>query len=33
MLGLAVASVGFALWQHRRQYGRATAPAQPDTDF
>jgi putative tricarboxylic transport membrane protein len=31
MLGLAVASVAFALWQHRRQYGQATAPA--DTDF
>jgi putative tricarboxylic transport membrane protein len=33
MLGLAVASVILALWQHRRQYGKATAPAESDTDF
>ncbi|HEU4369220.1 MAG TPA: tripartite tricarboxylate transporter permease [Methylomirabilota bacterium] len=31
MLALAVGSVLFALWQHRRQY--AKAPAQPDLDF
>jgi hypothetical protein len=31
MLGLSVASVLFALWQHRRQYGQA--PASADTDF
>jgi putative tricarboxylic transport membrane protein len=35
MLFLSVASVLFALWQHRRQYRRGTpAPAEgPDTDF
>jgi hypothetical protein len=33
MLALAVASVLFAFWQHRRQYGNAAAPAEPDTDF
>jgi putative tricarboxylic transport membrane protein len=31
MLALAVASVVFALWQHRRQYTRP--PAEADTDF
>jgi putative tricarboxylic transport membrane protein len=31
MLALAVASVVLALWQHRRQHGRAAA--EPDTDF
>jgi hypothetical protein len=25
--------VAFALWQHRRQYRRAPAPAEPDTEF
>jgi putative tricarboxylic transport membrane protein len=35
MLGLAVASVIAALWQHSRQYRReaATAPEEPSTDF
>jgi putative tricarboxylic transport membrane protein len=33
MLALSVASVAFALWQHRRQYRRAPAPAEPDTEF
>jgi putative tricarboxylic transport membrane protein len=32
MLLLSVASVAFALWQHRRQYARA-GPEGPDTDF
>jgi putative tricarboxylic transport membrane protein len=33
MLGMAVLSVVFALWQHRRQYRLATVAAEPDTDF
>jgi putative tricarboxylic transport membrane protein len=33
MLGLAVASVVFALWQHRRQYGKGATPSEPETDF
>jgi len=34
MLGLSVASVVLALWQHRRQYRRGVAaPAEGDTDF
>jgi putative tricarboxylic transport membrane protein len=33
MLVLSVASVAFALWQHRRQHRRAPAPAESDTDF
>jgi len=34
MLGLSVASVVLALWQHRRQYRRrVAAPAEGDTDF
>jgi putative tricarboxylic transport membrane protein len=33
MLGLSVVSVALALWQHRRQYRRAVAPAPVDTDF
>ncbi|MBI2016883.1 MAG: tripartite tricarboxylate transporter permease [Candidatus Rokubacteria bacterium] len=34
MLGLSVASVVLALWQHRRQYRRGIgAPAEGDTDF
>jgi putative tricarboxylic transport membrane protein len=35
MLALSVASVIFALWQHRRQYRRGAAkpPEQPETDF
>ena len=33
MLGLSVLSVLFALWQHRRQYGRPAPAAEPDTDF
>lgn len=35
MLALSVLSVVLALWQHRRQYRRAAAPAAggPDTDF
>jgi putative tricarboxylic transport membrane protein len=33
MLGLSVVSVGLALWQHRRQYRSAVAPAPADTDF
>jgi hypothetical protein len=33
MLALSVVSIGLALWQHRRQYGRAPAPEEPDTDF
>ena len=34
MLGLSVASVVLALWQHRRQYRRGAAtPAEGDTDF
>jgi putative tricarboxylic transport membrane protein len=33
MLALAVASVAIALWQHRRQYGRTVAEAEPDTEF
>jgi len=30
MLALSVASVLLALWQHRRQYRRAPAEAEPD---
>jgi putative tricarboxylic transport membrane protein len=33
MLALSVASVAFALWQHRRQYRRTPAPAAADPDF
>ncbi|HEY7520459.1 MAG TPA: tripartite tricarboxylate transporter permease [Methylomirabilota bacterium] len=33
MLALAVGSVAFALWQHRRQYRRPSAPAEAETDF
>ena len=33
MLGLAVFSVAFALWQHRRQYRRPAGPAEAETDF
>jgi putative tricarboxylic transport membrane protein len=33
MLALAIGSVAFALWQHRRQYRRPLPPAEPDTDF
>jgi putative tricarboxylic transport membrane protein len=33
MLGLAVGSVALALWQHRRQYGRAQPREAADTDF
>jgi putative tricarboxylic transport membrane protein len=33
LLVLSVASVVFALWQHRRQYKTAPAAAEPDTDF
>jgi putative tricarboxylic transport membrane protein len=33
MLGLAVASVVFALWQHRRSQKRATRETEPDVDF
>jgi putative tricarboxylic transport membrane protein len=33
LLGLSGASVAFALWQHRRQYRRATGPATTETDF
>jgi putative tricarboxylic transport membrane protein len=33
MLALSVASVAIALWQHRRQYGRTVAEAEPDTEF
>jgi putative tricarboxylic transport membrane protein len=33
MLALSALSVALALWQHRRQYGRAPAPEEPDTDF
>src|SRR5688500_16470066 len=33
MLGLAIFSVAFALWQHRRQYHRRTGHAEAETDF
>jgi putative tricarboxylic transport membrane protein len=33
MLAFSVISVALALWQHRRQYRRAVAPAPADTDF
>ena len=33
MLALAVGSVAFALWQHRRQYRRQAAPAEAEVDF
>jgi putative tricarboxylic transport membrane protein len=33
MLALAVLSVAFALWQHRRQYRRAAAAVEADADF
>ena len=33
MLALAVGSVAFALWQHRRQYRRPAAPVESETDF
>src|SRR5687767_6355586 len=33
MLGFAVLSVVFALWQHRRQYRQAAVAAEADTDF
>ena len=33
MLVLAIGSVVFALWQHRRQYRRPAVPVEADTDF
>jgi putative tricarboxylic transport membrane protein len=33
MLALAVASVVFALWQHRRSQQRAARATEPDVDF
>jgi putative tricarboxylic transport membrane protein len=33
MLALSALSVALALWQHRRQYARAPAAEEPDTDF
>jgi putative tricarboxylic transport membrane protein len=33
LLALSGASVAFALWQHRRQYRRATGPETTETDF
>jgi hypothetical protein len=33
MLGLSVLSIVIALWQHRRQHGRAAEPAEPGTEF
>ncbi len=33
MLALSVGSVLFAVWQHRRQYGKTVAEAEADTDF
>jgi putative tricarboxylic transport membrane protein len=33
LLVLSVASVLFALWQHRRQYKRSAAGGEPDVDF
>jgi putative tricarboxylic transport membrane protein len=33
MLGLSALSVLLALWQHRRQYRRALAPAEAEADF
>jgi hypothetical protein len=33
MLGLSVASVLIALWQHRRAQQRVARSAEPDVDF